>query len=130
MAMDLRHALLFEPVQIGPKTLPNRFYQVPHATGFGSIKPRSQAAFRGMKAEGGWGGVCVEYAPVSRDSEETPAVAAEIWDDLDTANLRLTAEAVHKHGALVGIEPSMVAPSASMERRGLCESPQAPRVLK
>lgn len=104
MAMDLRHALLFEPVQIGPKTLPNRFYQVPHATGFGSIKPRSQAAFRGMKAEGGWGGVCVEYAPVSRDSEETPAVAAEIWDDLDTANLRLTAEAVHKHGALVGIE--------------------------
>lgn len=55
MAMDLRHALLFEPVQIGPKTLPNRFYQVPHATGFGSIKPRSQAAFRGMKAEGGWG---------------------------------------------------------------------------
>ncbi len=71
--MDARHAILFEPVKIGPKTLPNRFYQVPHASGFGSGKPRTQAAFRAVKAEGGWGGVCVEYAPVSRDSDETPA---------------------------------------------------------
>ena len=38
--MDPRHAILFEPVQVGPKTLPNRFYQVPHATGFGAVKPR------------------------------------------------------------------------------------------
>ena len=104
MAMEARHAILFESVRIGPKTLPNRFYQVPHATGFGSIKPRTQAAFRGMKAEGGWGGVCVEYAPVSTDSEETPAVSAEIWDAVDTANLRLTADAIHAHGALAGIE--------------------------
>jgi dimethylamine/trimethylamine dehydrogenase len=104
MAMEARHAILFEPVRIGPKTLPNRFYQVPHATGFGAIKPRTQAAFRGMKAEGGWGGVCVEYAPVSTDSEETPAVAAEIWDDLDVANLALTANAIHAHGSLAGIE--------------------------
>ena len=102
--MEARHAILFEPVRIGPKTLPNRFYQVPHATGFGAIKPRTQAAFRGMKAEGGWGGVCVEYAPVSTDSEETPAVAAEIWDDLDVANLALTADAIHAHGSLAGIE--------------------------
>lgn len=104
MSMEARHAILFEPVPIGPKTLPNRFYQVPHATGFGAIKPRTQAAFRGTKAEGGWGGVCVEYAPVSRDSEETPAVSAEIWDAQDTANLALTADAVHAHGALAGIE--------------------------
>lgn len=102
--MEPRHAVLFEPVTIGPKTLPNRFYQVPHATGFGAIKPRTQAAFRGVKAEGGWGGVCVEYAPVSRDSEETPAVSAEIWDQQDCDNLALTADAVHAHGALVGIE--------------------------
>ena len=73
--MDARHAILFEPVRIGPKTLPNRFYQVPHASGFGSGKPRMQAAFRAVKAEGGWGGVCVEYAPVSSNSDETPAVA-------------------------------------------------------
>ncbi len=102
--MDARHAILFEPVRIGPKTLPNRFYQVPHATGFGSARPRTQAAFRAVKAEGGWGGVCVEYAPVSPDSDEIPAIAANIWDDHDARALGLSAEAIHAHGALAGLE--------------------------
>ena len=92
------------PSRSGPKTLPNRFYQVPHASGFGSQKPRTQAAFRGIKAEGGWGGVCVEYAPVSADADESPHVAAYLRDDRDAAALALTADAVHAHGALAGIE--------------------------
>src|SRR5689334_16251888 len=102
--MDARHAILFEPVSIGPKTLPNRFYQVPHASGFGSARPRAQAAFRAIKAEGGWGGVCVEYAPVSADSDEVPAIAADIWDDRDARALGLAAEAIHAHGSLAGLE--------------------------
>jgi dimethylamine/trimethylamine dehydrogenase len=102
--MDARHTILFEPVRIGPKTLPNRLYQVPHASGFGSGRPRAQAAFRAVKAEGGWGGVCVEYAPVSPDADEIPAIAADIWDDRDARALGLTAEAIHAHGALAGLE--------------------------
>jgi len=102
--MDARHAILFESVTVGPKTLPNRFYQVPHASGFGSAKPRTQAAFRAVKAEGGWGGVCVEYAPISQDSDETPPVAADIWDDRDARALGLAAEAIHAHGSLAGLE--------------------------
>jgi len=50
---DPRHDVLFEPVTIGPKTLRNRFFAVPHSNGFGSHKPESQARFRGTKAEGG-----------------------------------------------------------------------------
>jgi hypothetical protein len=72
--LDARHAVLFEPVQVGPKTL--RFYQVPHASGFGSDRPRSQAAFREVNAEGGWGGVCLDYAPISHDTDEIPEVGA------------------------------------------------------
>lgn len=102
--MDPRHAILFEPVVIGPKVLPNRFYQVPHASGFGSQKPRTQAAFRGVKAEGGWGGVCTDYAPVSPDSDETYAVASDMWTDDDARRLGLVADAVHAHGALAGVE--------------------------
>jgi dimethylamine/trimethylamine dehydrogenase len=102
--MDPKHAILFEPVTIGPKTLPNRFYQVPHASGFGSSKPRQHAAFRAVKAEGGWGGVCTDYAPVSPDSDETYAVASDCWDLADMKRLGLVAEAVHEHGALAGIE--------------------------
>lgn len=102
--MDPRHAVLFEPVRIGPKVLPNRLYQVPHATGFGSSRPQAQAAFRGMRAEGGWGGVCVEYAPVSADSDEAPFVAADILDDSDARALARAAAAIHAHGSLAGLE--------------------------
>lgn len=102
--MDPRHAILFEPLQVGPKTLPNRFYQVPHASGFGSARPRTHAAFRAIKAEGGWGGVNVDYAPVSSDADETPAVAADCWDAASMAALGLVADAIHAHGSLAGIE--------------------------
>ncbi|HVQ86925.1 MAG TPA: NAD(P)-binding protein [Actinomycetes bacterium] len=102
--MDPRHAVLFEPIQLGPKSLPNRFYQVPHASGFGVAQPQTQAAFRAIKAEGGWGGVCVEYAPVSVDAEETPAVAALFWDEGDALALKTTVDAVHEHGSLAGLE--------------------------
>lgn len=102
--LDARHAVLFEPVQVGPKTLPNRFYQVPHASGFGSDRPRSQAAFRAVKAEGGWGGVCLDYAPISHDTDEIPEVGANLWDDEDARALGLSVEAIHAHGSLAGIE--------------------------
>ena len=68
MSRDPRHDILFEPVRIGPKTLRNRFYQVPHCTGFGVEKPWTQAAFRGMKAEGGWAAVCTEYCSINPES--------------------------------------------------------------
>jgi dimethylamine/trimethylamine dehydrogenase len=102
--VDPRHAVLFEPIDIGPKTLPNRFYQVPHASGFGVERPRTHAAFRGIKAEGGWGGVCVDYTSFSLESEESPAVSALFWDDADAKALGLSAEAIHAHGGLAGIE--------------------------
>jgi dimethylamine/trimethylamine dehydrogenase len=53
VATDPKHAVLFEPLEIGPRTLKNRFYQVPHCTGFGVQKPGGQARYRATKAEGG-----------------------------------------------------------------------------
>ena len=104
MPRDPRHDVLFEPVRIGPKTLRNRFYQVPHCTGFGSEKPGSHARFRGMKAEGGWAAVCTEEALVSADSDFWPVVSQRIWDETDARNLALMCEEAHRHGSLAGIE--------------------------
>jgi dimethylamine/trimethylamine dehydrogenase len=101
---DPRHDVLFEPIAIGPKTLPNRFFQVPHCTGFGTRKALTQAAHRGVKAEGGWGGVCTEDAPVSIDSDEYPYNAAHVWSEDDAVALGLVAARAHEHGALAGIE--------------------------
>jgi dimethylamine/trimethylamine dehydrogenase len=106
MPPDPRFDILFEPVQIGPKTLRNRFYQVPHCTGFGVEKPWSQAAHRAVKAEGGWAAVCTEYCTVSTDADETPYISARMWDDHDLRHLALLCDAAHAHGALAGIELS------------------------
>ncbi len=51
---DNPYSILFEPVKIGPKTARNRFYQVPHCDGAGHLRPRTHAAMRRVKAEGGW----------------------------------------------------------------------------
>jgi dimethylamine/trimethylamine dehydrogenase len=106
MQCDPRHQILFEPVRIGPKTLRNRFYQVPHCTGFGVGKPWSQAGHRAVKAQGGWAAVCTEYCTISRESDETPYVSARMWDDHDLRMLAITAERAHELGALAGIELS------------------------
>jgi len=104
MPRDPRFDLLFEPVEIGPVTAPNRFYQVPHCTGMGYRRPNSVAALRGVKAEGGWGTVCTEYCSIHPSSDDEPFPSASIWDDGDIKAMSMTVEAIHEHGALAGIE--------------------------
>jgi dimethylamine/trimethylamine dehydrogenase len=104
MARDPKYDVLFEPLRIGPKTLRNRFYQVPHCTGFGERKPWSQARHRGMKAEGGWAAVCTEFAPISPEGDAGMYPSARMWDEGDVRRLSVMTEDVHSHGALAGIE--------------------------
>jgi dimethylamine/trimethylamine dehydrogenase len=98
--------ILFEPIQIGPVTAPNRFYQVPHCNGFGHRMPQGMAAMRGMKAEGGWGVVCTEETEIHHSSDLSPYFEGRLWNDDDIPTLALMAESVHKHGSLAGIELS------------------------
>ncbi len=104
MTRDPRFDILFEPVRIGPVTAPNRFYQVPHCTGMGNLHPRTLAAMRGVKAEGGWGVVNTEYCSIHPSSDDTHAPYASLWDEGDVRNMAAMTEAVHAHGALAGVE--------------------------
>jgi dimethylamine/trimethylamine dehydrogenase len=96
--------LLFEPIRLGPKTAPNRFYQVPHCSGMGRKRPHMVAAMRGMKAEGGWGVVCTEYCSIHPTSDDDPFSPSHIWNDGDVRALALMTDAVHEHGSLAGCE--------------------------
>jgi dimethylamine/trimethylamine dehydrogenase len=104
MARNPKHDILFEPIQIGPKTMKNRFYQIPHCNGFGSERPLSQAYFRAMKAEGGYAACCTEYCSISPESDDTHRVSARIWDDGDIRNLSIMCDMLHEHGALAACE--------------------------
>lgn len=104
MARDPKYDILFEPIQLGPKTLPNRFWQVPHCNGAGTDKPGMQAAFRATKAEGGWGAVFTEMCTISPDCDVSPLISAKLWDEDDVRSLAAMCDAVHSHGALAGVE--------------------------
>ena len=104
-ARDPRYDILFEPVQIGPVTTKNRFYQVPHCNGMGHQYPSSMAAMRGIKAEGGWGVICTEQVEIHHTSELAPVIEGRLWDDSDIPVMQKMCDKIHEHGGLAGIEP-------------------------
>ena len=104
MARDPKYDILFEPIRVGPKTAKNRFWQTPHCAGPGSERPGAQAAFRGMKAEGGWGTVFTEFCSIHPESDDYPYVSARLWDAGDIVNLRPLCDVLHEHGALAGVQ--------------------------
>ena len=104
MGRNPRYDVLFEPVKIGPVTTRNRFYAVPHAAGMTNAMPHMRASFRETKAEGGWGVVCSGYVSIDPGTDDSPLPFATMWDDDDVRSHALMTEAVHRHGALAGIE--------------------------
>ncbi len=102
--MNPHYQVLFDKVPIGPVVAPNRFYQVPHASGMTEANPRVRAAFRGLKAEGGWGVVSTGAVSIHPSSDDSPLPYARLWDDNDIHAHALSCDAIHQHGALAAIE--------------------------
>ena len=102
--LNPRYAILFEPVRIGPVTAPNRFYQVPHASGMTNALPHVRARFRETKAEGGWGVVCTGAVSIHPSSDDAPLPFATLWDENDVRSHAIAVDAVHRHGSLAGVE--------------------------
>ncbi len=101
---DSRYDVLFEPVQIGPVTARNRFYQVPHCNGLGYVFPKAEAAMRGVKAEGGWGVVSTQEVDIHPSTDVSPYIEGRLWDEKDMHRLALTVDAIHEHDSLAAIE--------------------------
>jgi dimethylamine/trimethylamine dehydrogenase len=104
MPRDPRYDILFEPVQIGPVTAPNRFYQAPNCNGMGRMFPDSMIAMRGIKAEGGWGIVATEQCDFHPTGDIQPFTETRLWGDMDVPYLAGMVNAVHEHGSLAAVE--------------------------
>ena len=78
-----RYKILFDEVKIGPVTAPNRFFAVPHATGYAWNQPSGAIAIRAMKAEGGWGTVAVRLLKFHQILTFANHPMERIWDDTD-----------------------------------------------
>jgi dimethylamine/trimethylamine dehydrogenase len=104
MARDPKYDCLFEPIKVGPKTMRNRFYQVPHCNGAGTQFPGTQAAFRATKAEGGWAAVCTEACHIHPSTDYEPYTLSTLYDEKDVINLRHMTDSVHEWESLAGVE--------------------------
>ena len=85
-------------------TAANRFYCVPHALGTGNQMPHTRAAMREVRAEGGWGVVNTGYCSIHPSSDDAPLPYCRLWDNEDIKVHALMVDAVHRHGALAGVE--------------------------
>ena len=104
MTRDPRYDVLFEPMQIGPVTAKNRFYQVPHCNGGGYRDPSAAAEMRKTKAEGGWGVIFTEQCEMHHSGEITPFIELRLWDDADIPMLAKMSDGIKAYGALAGIQ--------------------------
>ncbi|MEM8813736.1 MAG: NAD(P)-binding protein [Pseudomonadota bacterium] len=102
--VDPRYAPLFEPIRIGPVTAPNRFYAVPHATGHSPLMPNGSIGMRAMKAEGGWGVVCMQLAEIDPTSDISNLPTEKLWDETDVRSHARMVERVKAHGSLTAVE--------------------------
>ena len=104
MSRDPRYDILFEPVQIGPVTARNRFYQVPHCSGMGYALPHHLHRMREINAQGGWAVVCTEYCSIHPSANDDPHPQCTLWDEDDVRSLADMVDRVHGEGALAGVE--------------------------
>ena len=66
--------------------------------------PHTRAAMREVRAEGGWGVVNTGYCSIHPSSDDAPLPYCRLWNDDDIAVHELMVDAVHRHGALAGVE--------------------------
>ena len=88
---------LFEPIQVGPVTVPNRIYQPPHCCGYGESE--RSAYFRGEKAKGGFGLLITESASVHPTSDNHPFKQLDISRLSVLPNHQIITDRVHQYGA-------------------------------
>jgi dimethylamine/trimethylamine dehydrogenase len=66
--------------------------------------PNTRAALREVRAEGGWGVVCTGYCSIHPSSDDWPLPYCSLWNEADVKAQAMMVEAVHRHGALAGVE--------------------------
>jgi len=128
---DSRYDILFEPIQIGPVKMKNRFYVAPHADSFGMGKMDEMIAYRKARAEGGWGAVCTGETMIHETSDHAPFLCTRLSSDEFIEPMSRLTSAIHEKGALAGVELAHVGascPSWSYREHPISPSAQFPRL--
>lgn len=93
---------LFEPINLGPVSVPNRVFQPPHGNAYGLND--KQTAFRAEKAKGGFGLIVQEYSKIHESTDVTPVDTGYLDSDETIEPQREMVETVNAHGAKMFVE--------------------------
>ncbi|WP_323172524.1 FAD-dependent oxidoreductase [Natrialba sp. PRR66] len=100
--MSTTYSRLFEPIELGPVTVPNRIFQPPHGNAYGL--GQQQTDFRAEKAKGGFGLIVQEYSQIDDTTDVTPVDSGYLHDDETIPPQKRMVDAVHAHGSKLFVE--------------------------
>lgn len=111
---------MFEPIQIGPMTVNNRFVVPPMSNNFaiasGELSERSLAYYQ-ERAKGGFGLITIEATVIDRTAKGGPRKHC-LFDDSQIGALKKVVDACHIYGSCVMVQLQQAGPEGSAKAAG------------
>lgn len=123
----MKFVAMFQPIQIGPVTVKNRFVVPPMGNNFantdGTMSEQSVAYYR-ERAKGGFGLITIEATVVHKGAKGGPRKPC-LYDDSTIESFKKVVDACHAEGAKVSVQLQNAGPegNAKMQERRLQQLP-------
>lgn len=116
----MKFEAMFQPIQIGPMTVANRFVMSPMGNNFantdGTMSERS-ASYYGARAKGGFGLITFEATVVYKEAKGGPRKPC-LYDDSTVSSFQAAIAACHQAGAKVSIQMQHAGPEGNTKITG------------
>ena len=116
----MKFEAMFQPIQIGPMTVANRFVMSPMGNNFantdGTMSERS-ASYYGARAKGGFGLIIFEATVVYKEAKGGPRKPC-LYDDSTVSSFQAAIAACHQAGAKVSIQLQHAGPEGNTKITG------------
>ena len=116
----MKFEAMFQPIQIGPLTVANRFVMSPMGNNFantdGTMSERS-ASYYGARAKGGFGLITFEATVVYKEAKGGPRKPC-LYDDSTVSSFQAAIAACHQAGAKVSIQLQHAGPEGNTKITG------------
>lgn len=116
----MKFKAMFQPIQIGPMTVKNRFVVPPMGNNFantdGTMSEQSVAYYK-KRAEGGFGLITIEATVVHQGAKGGPRKPC-LYDDSTIPSFRKVVDACHGKGAKVSVQLQNAGPEGNARNAG------------
>lgn len=116
----MKFKAMFEPIQIGPMTVKNRFVVPPMGNNFantdGTMSEQSVAYYK-ERAKGGFGLITLEATVVHKGAKGGPRKPC-LYDDSTIPSFKKVVDACHEEGAKVSVQLQNAGPEGNAKNAG------------